>query len=51
MTTQDGRRIVRCYSQDGEDRIDFDVSKLAMSEPLREAMIAALVARTAPTRD
>ncbi|MET8013421.1 hypothetical protein ABZU86_16300 [Streptomyces sp. NPDC005271] len=48
MTTEDGRRIVRCYSQDGEDRVDFDVSKLAMPEPLREAMIAALVARTAP---
>ncbi|MEV3845544.1 hypothetical protein AB0L20_18600 [Streptomyces albidoflavus] len=48
MTAEDGRRIVRCYSQDGEDRADYDVSKLATPEPLREAMITALVARTAP---
>lgn len=48
MTAEDGRLIVRCYSQDGEDRHDFDVSALTMSESLREAMIAALVARTAP---
>ncbi|MGW3459739.1 hypothetical protein ACWDE9_09125 [Streptomyces olivaceoviridis] len=48
MTAEDGRRIVRCYSQDGEDRVDFDVSQLSMPKPLREAMIAALVARTAP---
>ncbi|MGV9895153.1 hypothetical protein [Streptomyces tendae] len=48
MTAEDGRRIVRCYSQDGEDRVDFDVSELAMPRPLREAVISALVARTAP---
>jgi hypothetical protein len=48
MTAEGGRRIVRCYSQDGEDRSDFDVSGLRMPEALREAMIAALVARTAP---
>ncbi|MEV6724921.1 hypothetical protein AB0M94_28770 [Streptomyces xanthochromogenes] len=48
MTAEDGRRIVRCYSQDGEERVDYDVSKLAMPGPLREAMIAALVARTTP---
>lgn len=48
MTAKDGRRIVRCYSQDGEDHSDFDVSVLTIPAALREAMIAALVARTAP---
>ncbi|AVZ75559.1 hypothetical protein SLUN_28465 [Streptomyces lunaelactis] len=48
MTAEDGRRIVRCYSQDGEDRVDFDVSALTIPEALREPLIAALVARTAP---
>ncbi|MET7772004.1 hypothetical protein [Nocardia sp. NPDC005366] len=46
--SEDGRRIVRCYSQDGKDRRDLDVSILKTPEALREAMIAALVARTAP---
>ncbi|MGW7363204.1 hypothetical protein ACWGI8_07200 [Streptomyces sp. NPDC054841] len=48
MTAEDGRPIVRCYSQDGEERSDLDVSVLTMPEALREAMIAALVARTEP---
>ncbi|MGW7641593.1 hypothetical protein [Streptomyces decoyicus] len=48
MTAEDGRRIVRCYSQDGEDRLDFDVSGLSLPEALREPLIAALAARTAP---
>ncbi|MFE0120332.1 hypothetical protein ACFWZA_19965 [[Kitasatospora] papulosa] len=48
MTTEDGRRVVRCYSQDGEDRVDYDVSALALPEALREPLIAALVGRTAP---
>ncbi|WP_216918054.1 hypothetical protein [Nocardia noduli] len=46
--SEDGRQIVRCYSQDGQDRRDLDVSVLTMPEGLRAAMIAALVARTAP---
>ncbi|MFJ2745847.1 hypothetical protein ACIO3O_40020 [Streptomyces sp. NPDC087440] len=48
MTNEDGRRIVRCYGQDGEDRSDLDVSVLTMPDALREAMVAALVVRTAP---
>ncbi|MGW8992587.1 hypothetical protein ACWGRF_22010 [Streptomyces zhihengii] len=48
MTAEDGRRIVRCYSQDGQERADYDVSNLAMPGLLREAMIGALVARTTP---
>ncbi|MGW3939831.1 hypothetical protein [Streptomyces phaeochromogenes] len=48
MTAEDGRRIVRGYSQDGQDRVDLDVSGLAMPEALREPLIAALAARIAP---
>lgn len=48
VTDEDGRRIVRCYSQDGREHKDLDVSILTTPEALREALIAALVARTAP---
>ncbi|PZT68450.1 hypothetical protein DN402_10505 [Streptomyces sp. SW4] len=48
MTAQDGRQIIRCYSQDGEERIDLDVSALDLPEALHTALIAALVARTTP---
>ncbi|MFE0142784.1 phage integrase N-terminal domain-containing protein [[Kitasatospora] papulosa] len=48
MTTEDGRQIVRCYSQDGEDRVDLDVSALALPEALHASLTAALVLRTTP---
>ncbi|MEU4814913.1 hypothetical protein AB0G03_04600 [Micromonospora aurantiaca] len=48
MTADDGRTIIRCYSQNGEDRRDFDLSELALPSSVREALIAALAARTAP---
>jgi hypothetical protein len=48
MAADDGRPIVRCYSQDGELCRDFDLSVLALPPGLRDALVAALVARTAP---
>ncbi|MFI5942888.1 hypothetical protein ACIBCB_21890 [Streptomyces uncialis] len=48
MTTEDGRQIVRCYSQDGENRVDLDVSALALPEALHGSLTAALVLRTTP---
>lgn len=44
MAADDGRPTVRCYSQDGERRRDFDLSVLALPTGLRDAMVA----RTAP---
>lgn len=48
MTAQDGRQIIRCYSQDGEERIDLDMSALDLPAALHTALVAALVARTTP---
>ncbi|MCZ2524366.1 hypothetical protein [Streptomyces sp. HB2AG] len=48
MTAEDGRQIVRCFSQDGEERVDLDVSALDLPEALHTALVAALAARTAP---
>ncbi|MFD3879849.1 hypothetical protein [Streptomyces microflavus] len=48
MTAEDGRRIVRCFSQDGEERVDFDVSALDLPEALHASLVAALIARTTP---
>ncbi|MEU7292863.1 hypothetical protein AB0A76_06600 [Streptomyces exfoliatus] len=48
MTAEDGRQIVRCYSQDGEEHVDLDVSALALPEALHASLTAALVLRTTP---
>ncbi|MFC4960727.1 hypothetical protein ACFPFX_30975 [Streptomyces mauvecolor] len=48
MTAEDGRRIVRCFSQDGEEYADFDVSALDLPEALQAWLVGALIARTTP---
>ncbi|MEV0536202.1 hypothetical protein [Kitasatospora sp. NPDC050463] len=44
----DGRLVVRCFSQDGEEWKDYDFSRLGVAETLREALMGAFVKRTAP---
>ncbi|WP_331748718.1 hypothetical protein OIA45_47670 (plasmid) [Streptomyces chartreusis] len=48
MVEDDGSLVVRCFSQDGEDRRDYDFSRLHMAPGLRDALLAAFVKRTAP---
>ncbi|MCC9706159.1 hypothetical protein E4N62_13305 [Streptomyces sp. MNU76] len=48
MVEDDGSLAVRCFSQDGEDRRDYDFSRLRMAPGLRDALLAAFVKRTAP---
>lgn len=40
--------VVRCFDQQGEDQKDFDFSGFVMAAPLRDALVAAFVKRTAP---
>lgn len=47
MTGLDERWVVRCFSQDGAEHRDFDLSKLSMPTELRAAFGSALVKRTA----
>ncbi len=44
----DGRLVVRCFSQDGEEHRDFDLSVLKMAPALKDALADAFVKRTAP---
>lgn len=48
LLTDDEKTIVRCFSEDGEASHDYDVSVLRVESPLREALVAAFVKRTAP---
>ncbi|MBT2405865.1 MULTISPECIES: hypothetical protein [unclassified Streptomyces] len=48
MDSDDGRLLVRCYSQDGEEHRDFHFSPLSMAPGLKDALLAAFVKRTAP---
>jgi hypothetical protein len=43
-----GGSVVRCFSQDGQEHRDYDFSGLRMARPLRDAIVAAFAARTAP---
>jgi hypothetical protein len=44
----DGQLRVRCFSQDGEDHRDYDLSGLGMAANLRDALVTAFARRTAP---
>lgn len=48
LVEADGTRVVRCFSQDGENRRDYDFSRLRMAPALRDALLAAFVKRTRP---
>lgn len=48
LTGPDERWVVRCFSQDGEEHRDFDLSNLNMPTELRDAFGYAFVKRTAP---
>jgi len=48
LVDYNGALVVRCFSQDGEDRRDYDFSRLRMAPGLRDALLAAFVKRTAP---
>ncbi|MFF1844220.1 hypothetical protein ACFVW9_21120 [Streptomyces sp. NPDC058217] len=48
FTSGDGRLVVRCFSQDGNEFADYDLSVLTMATGLRDALTAAFVKRTAP---
>jgi hypothetical protein len=43
-----GGSVVRCFSQDGQTVRDYDFSGLRMGGALRDAVVAAFAARTAP---
>ncbi|MEV8403849.1 hypothetical protein ACFT9I_01220 [Streptomyces sp. NPDC057137] len=40
--------VVRCFSWDGEDHRDYDLSVLTMAAGLRDVLVAAFVKRVAP---
>lgn len=44
----DGRLVVRCFSQDGQEWKDYGFSQLGTAEALRDALMAAFAVRTAP---
>ncbi|MFJ7625945.1 hypothetical protein ACIQZN_05570 [Streptomyces sp. NPDC097595] len=48
FTSSDGRLMVRCFSQNGDEFADYDLSVLTMAPGLKDALTAAFVKRTAP---
>src|SRR5262249_19511919 len=48
ITGPDGRPVVRCFSDGGEGGRDFGGSGVSTAAPLRSALVAAFVKRTAP---
>jgi hypothetical protein len=48
LAGEDGRLVVRCYSQGGDEYEDYDFTGLKAPDGLRDALVSGFVARTAP---